>query len=69
MDLMFLLNGAVWAWRARHTSVAVGESGSITCIFGNVLDLAVSVTGSSICGLEWGGKTALGFCYRKANLL
>jgi hypothetical protein len=69
MDLMFLLDGAVWAWRARRTSVAVGKSGFIACVFGGVLDLAVSVTGSSICGLEQGGKTALAFCYRKANLL
>jgi hypothetical protein len=69
MDLMFLLNGAVWAWRAQCTLVAVGESRFSACIFGGVLDLAVSVTGSSIHGLERGRETALAFCYRKANLL
>src|SRR5271155_2402060 len=71
MDFMFLLDGAVWAWRAQRTSVAEGESGSIACIFEGVLDLAVSVTGSwsTSCGLERGGNATLAFCYRKANLL
>ena len=65
MDLMFLLDGAVWAWRARRTSVAVGEAGStIACVFGGVLDLAVSVTGSwsTSRGLARGGDAMLDFC-------
>ena len=71
MDLMFLLDGAVWAWRARRTSVAEGESGSIACVFGGVLDVAVSVAGSwtTSRGLERGGDARLAFCYRKATLL
>ena len=71
MDLMFLLDGAVWAWRARRTSVAEGEPGSIACVFGGVLDLAVSVTGgwSISRGLVRGEDVTLAFCYRKADLL
>lgn len=69
MDLMFLLDGAVWAWRARRTSVAEGESGSIGCVFGGVLDSVVSVTGSWLTSrsLERGGDATLAFCYKKAR--
>ena len=77
MDFMFLLDGVVWASRARRTSWAVGEPGSepgseprpSVCTY-DMVESSVSVTDWSVRrSLARGGDLTLGFCYQTASLV
>jgi hypothetical protein len=74
MDFTFLLDGAVWASRARRTLLAVGEPGSeprpSVCTDGMVESSVASVTGWSMRrSLARGGDLTLAFCYQTASLV